>query len=123
HLVVIWSQWRDLQMIRQFHGRDSWRSRQAAQSRFASRVFDDVFVDCGERLDIVRADIENLGSWIIECQNAGVREVLCVYELIDVPPASHRPNAAAIVDELEEDREQAQSSAIHDRGAADDNRV
>jgi hypothetical protein len=60
---------------------------------------------------------------MIERAHAGIRKILGIDELISIPPAANHPYPAAFVDELEEYREQSQTSRIDDGGTADDDGV
>ena len=56
---------------------------------------------------------------VVERLDAGGGEVLRVDELIAVAAVADDPDFFAVLDELEEDGEQAEAAAVDDGGAAD----
>jgi hypothetical protein len=84
---------------------------------------DDGFIDLAHGLDFVGADVEEVGSGVAGGEDAGGGEVFGVDELITVGAVADDPNGFAVVDEFEEDGEEAETSGVHDGGTADDDDV
>ena len=67
--------------------------------------------------------MEDGGLRVRRCANTGVGEILRVDELVAVFAATDGPDAAAFVDEFEEDGEETEPAEIDDGRAADDGDV
>ena len=119
HAVVVGAERRQIQLVGELHRGDGRPLWQRSDARPAPGSLDDRFVDVAQRDDVVRADVEEIGAVVRQRLQAGRREVLRVDELIAIAAVADDPDFLAVVDELEENGEQAKAAAVDDGGAAD----
>ena len=123
HAVVVGAERRDLELVGELHGRDGGGLGELGDAGAGSGGVDDGLVDLAEGDDVVGADVEEVGVVVVEALDAGGGEVLGVDELVAVAAVADDPDLFVVLDELEEDGEQAEAAAVDDGGAADDDDV
>jgi hypothetical protein len=109
--------------MRHPHREQGGSAGERCDARPAACLLDHAAEDLPERRDPFGADVEEPALVVVERLEAGVRQVLGVDELVPVLALAHHPDLAPLVDELEEDREQAEAALVDDGGRAQQHRV
>ena len=119
HPIVIWTQGRNPQMMRQLHRRYHGQTWQRDCARAAPRHGDHMIEGFAHRADIIRANAENTGNLARCCPYHRVHQVGRVDELIAVIAFADHPDPFVVCDEFEQDRQEAKTSFVDDCRAAD----
>jgi len=123
HAVVVGAERREVQFVGELHRRNGGPLRQRGDTRAASCRSDDRLVHLAQRNHVVGADVEDIGTVIRQRLQAGCGEILSVDELVSVAAVADNPDLFSVIDELEENGEQAEPAAIDDGGTSEDNNV
>lgn len=103
----------------ELHGGEGGGFGELGNAGSGAGCVDDGLVDLAEGDDVVGADVEEIGVVVIEALDAGGGEILRVDELVAIGAGADDPDFLVVLDELEEDGEQAEAAAVDDGGAAD----
>src|SRR6185437_12372008 len=77
-------------------------------------------VDLAQSPHIIRAHVKESGAVVLHSEDAGRYHVLRIDELVAIAAVAYHPDFSAVLNELEENGEQAEPSTVDDGRTAQD---